>query len=105
MEADLLTIDVTTSDGCALLRVIGEVDATNAHLLADAVTAAVASGPSEIELDCSAMAFIDSSGIRVLIEAWERIRPDVHMDIFVTKLQPGPARTLAICGVHDLLTR
>lgn len=100
-----LAIEVTTTDTCAVLAVTGEVDAATAPLLADAVAAAIDADPQEIELDCAAMSFIDSSGIRVLIDAWDRIKDRATMDIYVTNLQDGPKRILAICGVHDLLTR
>lgn len=100
-----LTIQVTVTDACTVLAVIGEVDAATAPQLADAVAAAIETGPTEIELDCAAMSFIDSSGIRALIDAWDRLKDRATMAIYITNLQPGPERILAICGVHDLLTR
>ena len=100
-----LTIEVTATEACTVLAVIGEVDAATAPQLAEAVASAIDAGPAETELDCAAMSFIDSSGIRVLIDAWDRIKDRATMQIFVTNLQPGPERILAICGVHDLLTR
>lgn len=100
-----LTIEVSSTETCTTLAVVGEVDAATAPLLADAVRTAIDDGPAEIELDCTAMGFIDSSGIRVLIDAWDRLKDRATMQIYVTNLQPGPERILAICGVHDLLTR
>lgn len=101
----VLTIRVTAAESCAKLAVDGEVDAATAHQLATAVAEAIKSNPQEIELDCAAMSFIDSSGIRVLLDAWEQLKDRATMDIYVTNLQEGPKRILAICGIHDLLTR
>lgn len=100
-----LSIETSIVGPCNLIKVIGEVDASTANLLAEAVAAAIATGPAEIELDCSAMSFIDSSGIRVLIDAWRRLRDQATMSIYVTNLQRGPRRTLEVCGVSNLLTR
>lgn len=59
-----LTI-MTTDDGIA---VAGEIDASTVNALAQ-VLMPFPQGASEFEVDMSAVEFIDSSGLRVLIQA------------------------------------
>lgn len=58
----------TDVDGC--LHVAGEVDAHSAPELADQLAARI--GADDVDVDLSAVDFMDSSGLRVVIEAHQR---------------------------------
>lgn len=66
------------------LRVRGEIDAHSAHQLGTALRAQ----DGDVEVDLSGVGFVDSSGLRVLIEAHQMIegRGDV-----LTLADPSPA--------------
>jgi anti-sigma B factor antagonist len=57
-----------------VLAVTGEVDLATAPELGFAVDTALASGAQELWLDLSATAFMDSSGLHVLLDAHRRMR-------------------------------
>jgi anti-sigma B factor antagonist len=65
--------DVSTLGDWTVLSVVGEVDAYTAAALQAAVTEQIVSGVSLI-LDLSAVGFIDSTGLRVLVEALRAVR-------------------------------
>ena len=68
MERDLeppeYGADVLPQGGRAIVRVRGEIDVAPAPAFAQTLREALAAGP--VTLDLSALAFMDSSGIRVL---------------------------------------
>lgn len=92
---DLLTIE-TSADG---LRATGEIDAHTAPSLAAAIDEA---GP-DVRLDLSGVEFVDSSGLRVLIDAHQRLD---EQDGSLTIVSPSPAvtRLFEISGVSDYLS-
>ena len=54
------------------LRFVGEIDATNAHAVAESLVGASAEG-GDIHLDLTGLIFCDISGIRALVEAAENL--------------------------------
>jgi anti-anti-sigma factor len=66
MEPTVLDVAVQEVPGGARVTVSGELDAATASDLESALADAVASG-GRVELDLSAVTFIDSSGLRALI--------------------------------------
>jgi anti-anti-sigma factor len=59
----------TGGSSVAVVRVSGEVDLSNADQLADALRAEAVQGASGAVVDLSAVPFMDSSGLRVLLMA------------------------------------
>lgn len=99
----LLTALERTPEG-TVLRAEGEVDLVTAPALAEALRAAETE-PGAVTLDLRAVSFMDSTGLRVLLEARERLeqrgralRLDVAEDGAV-------ARLLDLVGVRDLFGR
>jgi anti-sigma B factor antagonist len=91
---DLLSVE-TTPDG---VRATGEIDAHSAPNLAAALDAA---GPT-VRLDLSGVEFVDSSGLRVLIDAHQKLQAAGGS---LTIVSPSDAvhRLLQISGVDDYL--
>lgn len=84
-----------------LIRVVGEVDATNSAGLASAIEDARRPGVPVV-LDLAGMTFLDSSGLKVLLSAHlfgEHDGGQVHL----VAVQPVPIRVLRITGVLDRL--
>jgi anti-sigma B factor antagonist len=93
--ADLLTI--TAIEGG--LAVAGEIDGHTSPLLAEALTAVAA---EQVLLDMAGVEFVDSSGLRVLIEAHQQAE---HAGGSVTLTHPSAivTRLLEISGVDSYL--
>ncbi len=92
---DLLTVE--TSD--AGLRASGEIDAHTAPKLASAIDEAAPT----VRLDLSGVDFVDSSGLRVLIDAHQRMA-DQGGGLTIAAPSPAVTRLFEISGVADYLT-
>lgn len=92
-----ITIE-TTSTGIAIA---GEIDAHTAPRVAEALAAA-ARRSNDVLVEMAGVEFVDSSGLRVLIEAQHAA---IARDGALTLLHPSDAvvRLLSISGVEDFL--
>jgi anti-sigma B factor antagonist len=90
----------TTADGTGThtLTISGEVDTFTSAGLRDALNEAIGGGSTDIIIDMSAMEFIDSTGLGVLVGALKRLR---ERDGTVTLRKPRPAalQVLSIVGL------
>ncbi|GAA2002167.1 STAS domain-containing protein [Catenulispora subtropica] len=64
---DEFTVSATASDSAVRATVAGDVDLATAERLREAVTSEVRPGV-RVDLDCSGVSFLDSAGVRVLLE-------------------------------------
>ena len=80
------------------LAASGEIDAHTAPTLASAIDAA---GP-DVELDLAGVEFVDSSGLRVLIDAHQRLA-EAGGALRITELSVPVRRLLEISGVSGYL--
>jgi len=94
-QSDELLAIASTATG---LAASGEIDAHTAPALAAAIDAA---GP-EVTLDLAGVEFVDSSGLRVLIDAHQRLA-DAGGALRLTALSEPVRRLLEISGVSDYL--
>jgi anti-anti-sigma factor len=100
--AAALEISVDGGDDRALLRLEGELDLASAERLEDALRGAEAGRPELLVIDLRGLAFIDSSGLRLLLMAGERARKDGRRLIVVR----GPSevdRIFEITGADQQL--
>ncbi len=86
----------TTANG---LAVTGEIDAHTAPMLAEAIDSAE---QSELEIDLSGVEFVDSSGLRVLIDAHQRADADGRT-LRLARPSAAVQRLFEISGVDDYL--
>lgn len=100
--ADGFHIDALHGDGAARLRLRGELDAATAPLLEAGIGEAAARGVSELVVDCSELAFIDSSGLSVLVTNHKRLE-DVGCCLVVEAAPPGALRLFEIAGIDRVL--
>ena len=84
----------------SVVRLSGELDIDSAPLLADALQAFARPGTT-IELDLTELTFIDSSGIRVLCHAADRLGP--HGRVVVSHATTAVRRTLELTGLDHFL--
>jgi anti-sigma B factor antagonist len=97
-RGDLLTVRTAFSEGTYLVAVCGELDLSTVAELRRELSRAEGSRASEIVVDLSALHFIDSTGIRLLLETHTRSQADGNR----LRLLRGRApvqRALEICGL------
>lgn len=93
----------TLIDGCiADLRLYGEVDASTAPALREAIALADLAEPDELVLHCGGLEFIDSSGLGVLVAAHKRAH-DRGGVLVVAEAPPAVRRLFAISALDQLL--
>lgn len=88
-------------DGCRLV-LAGEFDLAAIEPVHDALERALADRPATLEIDLSALTFMDSSGLRALLEARDRAAAE---DVAL-RLRRGPQevqRVFALTGLEDEL--
>lgn len=101
--AEHLIVETLTVGASSVIAVSGELDVLTAPKLAKAVNGAIDALATKIVLDCADLTYIDSSGIGVLIVAWEQLRDRATMPVVVTNLQPQVRRILDACGITSLV--
>ncbi len=82
------------------LVLAGEIDLSNAAELNVAIDRARADGPGPLVIDLNSVAFIDSSGLRVLIAV---AADKSHAACVFTRPSHAVARVLDIAGLTDRL--
>ncbi len=105
MSDDLAPSELTTAleqeDGHAVLRVEGEVDLLTTPVLVEALDGAVP-GAERLTVDLCAVEFMDSTGLRALLEARRRAE-DGGGALLLRVRDGGPvARLLDLAGVRGL---
>jgi anti-anti-sigma factor len=97
MKQPPLKITTLTRDGALHVVADGELDLATAPALRDALVTAEASDASTIVLDIDAVGFIDSSGLRALIEAHARSEQNGKR-LRITKGTEAARRLFALTG-------
>lgn len=97
-----LSIKTTNDGGTTLVSVVGEVDVSNASELREALDAALAQEPASITADLAQVAYIDSTGIGVLVGAATR-SAEANVAFAVANPQSNVRRVLGLLGVEGQL--
>lgn len=100
-----LEISSEITDTKTIIRIEGEVDVSNASELRDALDTALADGVKEVEADFAEVAYIDSTGIGVLVGAAHRAQESGSV-LIVANPQKNVERVFTLLGVDkDLNVR
>ena len=92
-----LELESTADDAADVIAVRGEIDMATAPQLRDLLDQLIDAGSRRIVLDCRELAFLDSSGIGVLIAARNRLGDDGEM--VLDSPPPHVRKVLEITGV------
>ena len=86
-----------------MVVITGACDVSCHELLRQTLLDAEARGASRIVVDLTALSFIDSIGLRVVISAWNRARQAGHA--FAVALAPAGQvrRVFEVTGVHQIV--
>ena len=95
-------LEVVVADRTHTVAVSGELDLAAARRFDDVVTAALDAAPDTVIVDLGGARFIDSTGIRMLVEAHRRAAvQDVRLAIVPA---PEPVQSVfRMCGLDSVL--
>ena len=96
-----MLIEKTLTGATATLKITGRVDTTTAPQLESAVVDCAA-GIKELVLDCSALEYISSAGLRVILKAQKMMAAQGSMKL--THVNEIVMEVLDMTGFADLLT-
>ena len=102
LHGDFL-IDVIEETGAVRLLCAGELDIAAAPLVEDALRAIIDRRPAALVLDWTGLTFMDSTGIRLLLETLSLCR-NGNVDL-TWAMSDFARRTLDLVGIHDALLR
>lgn len=91
-------VDVDQRADCVVVSVAGELDMATADTFGDAV-GAIASSTPHVVLDLSECTFVDSSGIRVVVETIKRAE-----SVSIVASEPAVLRALEITAVDTMVS-
>jgi anti-sigma B factor antagonist len=86
----------------AALRLAGEFDVSCEHAFMDAATSALEDDTRELLVDLRGLSFIDSSGLRMLIQLWMESRRG-GFELSILQGNGQVRRTLEIAGLDRVL--
>ncbi|MBE8519228.1 STAS domain-containing protein [Amycolatopsis sp. H6(2020)] len=93
-----------TDEDAVVLEPAGDVDLLTTPLLADAVTAALASCPARLVIDLTGVRFLSSTGLSVLVQA-DRAAAGTGTEVRIVVPEQGQLRrTFTATGLHELLS-
>ncbi len=101
--AQHLTIDVIDDGDAVVLVVAGELDPLSGPDLTQAIEAALTSPRTSVVLDLAGVGFIDSSGLRTLIEAHTRAL-DMGGDLSLRRPSQATRRLLDITDLTSVFS-
>ena len=95
-------VSAEVADGVATVSVRGEVDVYTAPQLRERLYAVVGDGASRVVLDLSAMTFIDSTGLGVVVGALKRLR-ESGGDLVLRSPSRSTRKVLEITGLTRIV--
>lgn len=97
-------LDETLDGGVRALSVRGELDLNTAPELQRPLDEAVNGGRASILIDLSGCDFIDSTGIAVIVRAWQRVGEDGDGNLVLCCSNDQVERLLKITGVESSIS-
>ena len=96
-----MTIEKTIAGAATCLKIIGRLDTTTAPELEAAIDACAAA-VKELVLDCTALEFVSSAGLRVILKAQKLMNTQGTMKL--THVNETIMEVFDITGFADILT-
>ena len=73
VNAGPLKLRISQEGGASIVRLSGELDLANAGVVERELQLALADGNGRVVLDLGDLTFIDSTGIALIVRAWQRV--------------------------------
>ena len=96
-----MTIEKMMNGTAATLKIIGRLDTSTAPELEAAIDGCIA-GIQELVLDCSALEYVSSAGLRVILKAQKLMNAQGNMKL--THVNETIMEVFEITGFADILT-
>ena len=96
-----MTIERTVNGTVVTLKIVGRLDTTTAPVLEAAVDGCKADG-KELILDCSALEYVSSAGLRVILKAQKQMNVQGSMKLI--GVNEAIMEVFDITGFADILT-
>ena len=96
-----MTIEKTITNASASLKIVGRLDTSTAPELEAAIDGCVA-GIKELVLDCGALEYVSSAGLRVILKAQKLMNAQGNMKL--THVNETIMEVFDITGFADILT-
>ena len=96
-----MTIEKTITAAAATLKIVGRLDTSTAPELEATIDGCVA-GINELVLDCSALEYVSSAGLRVILKAQKLMNAQGGMKL--TNVNETIMEVFDITGFADILT-
>ena len=97
-----MDVDIEIADSQARVVVAGEVDAHTSAELEQGFERALEAGATTVIVDVAKMSFIDSSGLRVLVQTRKRL-VDAGGSLELRQPSETVVRLLELTGLQELL--
>jgi anti-sigma B factor antagonist len=98
-----LSVEVVSTGGHHEVRLVGELDMSTAPQLRDALQDLAVGEAPTVTVDLGGLAFVDSTGLSVLIMGLKRCRQQGG-DMALRSPTPGTLRVLEITGLTEVFT-
>jgi len=101
----LSLLDVTSrahSDGTVLVKMAGDLDLASAEVLQQALLAIEKDRPPTLYLDLSGLGFMDSTGLRLILQASERAKKALSRLVLVAGRE-SVQRVFRVTGMQERL--
>lgn len=95
------TVSVVVNDGYGVVTAVGEIDRETSSKLSAAIARAAVTAHS-IELDLGAVRFMDSQGLRAIVEAQSSVGTDRSFRII--EASPQVHRLLEVTGLAEVFS-
>ena len=96
-----MTIEKNINGAAATLKIVGRLDTSTAPEL-EATIDGCAAGLKELVLDCSALEYVSSAGLRVILKAQKLMNAQGAMKL--TQVNESIMEVFDITGFADILT-
>jgi anti-sigma B factor antagonist len=103
MPTDFAVQDRPVHDGRRLIAVHGELDLFTAPELRTRINQTIDEGTRELIVDLSETAFLDSTGLGVLLAAFKRMR-SCEGELVIIDSRSNVRKTFEVAGVDQILT-
>lgn len=100
----LARIEVEATPGTCLLRIIGEIDMTNAQDLFAEIEAAVPNAASTLVVDLAQTTYLDSAGVKLLFLLADRYRARRRVLRLVVPPEAPIRAVLELTGVAQVVS-
>jgi anti-sigma B factor antagonist len=97
-----LVISSVVEDGAASIALAGELDLAGARQLEARLDEIERENPARLVVDLGSLAFIDSTGLRLLLQADARAR-ERGCELLLRRGEPSVQRVFEVTGALDVL--